>query len=196
TRAQVPTRAEFEKVLKEREAQLAAKLTPDAIDRLYPVLTDIAAVMVRFRRFSVPFGLALLALYTSVIVVAMRALQFAPFSPQRLSFLSLLVLPARVAVAAVDLAENRALAPLLRTALSEVVTVMEREGAGAAATEELQRTMSAVVDLVTFGMIGWDAVTALAVCVLFTVSWRYFQRPEVVEWYELRVPAEERVDDD
>lgn len=192
-REAVPSRAELQEILDARTQQLENKapLPPEAVDRLHVLLTDMTAVMVRFRRFEVPLSFMMLAMYTAVAVVALRALQFAPNSPQRLSLVALIALPVRVANAAIDIATDRALVPHIRGALDELVTIVEREGVESATAAQYQATARTLSDAVEFSLVGWDAVTTLAVCVLFTYAWRYFQRPEVIDWFEKRAPAQD-----
>lgn len=195
-REYVPSRAELQEVIdaRTREAEGAKQLPPEAVDRLHVLLTDMTAVLVRFRRFEVPFSLMMLLAYTAMAVVSMRALQLAPDSPRRISFVALIALPVRVANAAIDIATDQALIPHIRGALTELVSVLETEGAGEAAAAQYEATAQMLGDAVQFSLVGWDAATTLAVCLLFTYAWRYFQRPEVVDWFEKHPAAPPPID--
>ena len=70
----------------------------------------------RFKPFLVAFGVALIALYVLTFIIGSRALSLAPRAGRQLGTLCLLVLPARVAMAAVEVATAMNLRPAVRAA--------------------------------------------------------------------------------
>ena len=56
--------------------------------------------------------------------------------------------------------------------------------------EQAQAVAQAMHTLAPWFTIGFEVLSALVVCALFQYAWRYFQRPEVIEYFERRTPSE------
>lgn len=140
---------------------------PRLVAATQAMVTEQAHVAQRFHPYAMVFGLVLVTLYLLAFVFGLRAWNFAYGALGPLSKVSLAVLPARVAVAAVDLATSMALQP----------AGFEFAKAQADQLQSLTRALAQVAPWVT-------VTSALAVCALFQFAWRYFQRADVVAWYD------------
>lgn len=170
---------------------LAAETDGEERDRLVSatraMIEEQARVAERFHPYAVVFGLALVTLYSFAFVFGLRAYHFAAGAPKPLSRISLLILPARVAMAAVDLASAKALEPATRRMASAFTTAQRPE----LPPEQAQAVAQAVTDAAPWFAVAIQVASAVAVLVLFHSAWRYFQRPDVVAFFEKKAPAED-----
>lgn len=183
--ASAPTQAQIEQTLE----PLAAGRSPDERARLLGVVEEFArqkvSLAAQLQPFHLGFGVLLFASYAFAFLFGLRALKFAREAPAQLSLASLFVIIARAAVAAVDVAQAQKLRPMM-VAFAKVAQVPP--GGALSPAEAAQ-----VVDAAAIA-IGWSAVAlelgrAIVVCALFTVAWRYFQRSNVIAFFERRSPA-------
>ena len=144
------------------------------------MLEEQARLEQRYHPYAVAFGLALVTLYSFVFVLGLRAWGFAHGAAGPLSKVSILVLPARVAVAAVDLAIAKGLEPATRAAAVALAQAQRVEGT----PEQMEEAARMLGDLAPLTAMAAQAGSALIVCVLFHFAWRYFQRPEVVAYLD------------
>jgi hypothetical protein len=131
--------------------------------------------------FHVGFGVFLIACYAFAFLFGLRSLNFARESPRQLALASLLVLVARVAMASVDVAQAQKLRPSI-AALAQK--------AGPAPEPSQVEALRWVANAFGWTTVAFQLALALAVCALFTVSWRYFQRPDVLAYFERKSPPD------
>ena len=157
-----------------------AEARPKLVAATQTMLVEQARVRERFQSFATLFGLALLTLYSFTFLRSLRAWSFAADAARPLSKVAMLVLPARVAVAAVDLATAKALEPATRA----MATVFAQAQPAAVPADQAEAVSRALTAAAPWAMASIDLGSAVAVCVLFHFAWRYFQRPDVVALYE------------
>ncbi len=159
-----------------------------------PVLAEAAKALVaaqtraaeRFHGAQSVFGVLLVAAYSFAFVFGLRAWHHAPNAAGPLSKIALGVLPLRAAVAAIDVS------------VAQVLTGPTRQFARALAEaqptklppEQAQAVAQAMDALAPWFTIGFEVLSAVLVCALFQYAWRYFQRPEVIDYFERRTPSE------
>lgn len=180
--AKVPSQEEFAAVL-EKSGALAnsggAAATEELVAASHELLTEQVRVQNNLRPVSMAFGGFLVMAYSLVFVFALRAARFAPAGAKLLSFAALLVLPARVAVAAIDLAIARKLQPAMAKAANTIAQLGDH-GIPAADLERVSATVGNATGWTVFVV---QAAWALVVVLLFSQAWRYFARPEVQALY-------------
>ena len=184
---QVAERADIEKELKERGAANGVTVTPEVVDTVQAVSTELKMAFTRFRPFEVGFGLILLLAYALAMVAAMRAARFEDGSAEQLSAICLIVAPARVAVAAIDLAFDERMAAAIGRAM-EAIMRSWRPPDGQAIPPDFPELMRELAATLQAGFILSHLAFAAAITLVFTWGWRYFQRPEVVSVMKARAP--------
>jgi hypothetical protein len=173
-----PTDKELTRFLGEPDASVEAQARFVAAAR--GLFDEQVRVADRFHGYQVGFGLALASLYSLAFVFGLRAFNRGPGVARPLSTVSLLVLPARVAVAAVDIASARALGPAARSVAEAYAQVQPPQ----LPVDQVKLVTDAVSDVAPWMVLGVQVGAALAVCALFQYAWRYFQRPEVVAFFD------------
>jgi hypothetical protein len=180
--AKVPTQEEFASVF-EKSGALAgtrdAAANQKVIASSHGLLAEQVRIQNNLRPVSMAFGGLLVVAYSLVFVFGLRAARFAPGGAKLLSFAALLVLPARVAVAAVDLAIARKLQPAIARAAKTLAQVGDQRIPAA----DLERIATSVGNSAGWTVFVAQAAWALAVVLLFSQAWRYFGKPEVQAMY-------------
>lgn len=185
--AQPPSQAQVELALKQM-GPLTRTRGPEEQAQMASAFLEFTRRQVRvatsLQPFHLGFGIVLIATYAFAFLFGLRALALAREAPSQLSLAALFALIARVAVAAIDVAQAQKLRPAwidLAKATSpppgfspeQAAQMIQAAGAG----------------------VGWIAVAfemtrAFAVCVLLSAAWRYFQRPDVVAYFDRHSPAD------
>ncbi|HCF57422.1 MAG TPA: hypothetical protein DFS52_05445 [Myxococcales bacterium] len=180
--AKVPSQEEFASAF-EKSGALASAGDAAANEQLLASSHELLAEQVRvqnnLRSVSMAFGGLLVLAYSLVFVFGLRAARFAPAGGKLLSFAALLVLPARVAVAAIDLAIARKLQPAIARAANNIAQLGDH-GIPAADLERITATVGQATGWTIFIV---QAAWALVVVLLFSQAWRYFAKPEVQALY-------------
>lgn len=185
--AEPPSQAQIEQALRQM-APLTSERNSEEQAHMVGAFLEFARHQVRLaahlQPFHVGFGILLVASYAFAFLFGLRALSLAREAPSQLSLASLFALVARVAVAAIDIAQAQKLRPAL-------------EGLARATSpppgispEEAARMIQAVGAAFAWGAVAFEAARAIAVCALFSAAWRYFQRPDVVAYYDRHSPAD------
>ncbi|MGC4122354.1 MAG: hypothetical protein QM765_48790 [Myxococcales bacterium] len=152
---------------------------PEQGAKVFAAMETMAAeqtrVFQRFRPYTTVLGLVLATLYSFAFLSGMRAWNFVPGALAPLSKVAVLILPSRVALAAVDLATAKALEP---AAMAFGATLAQaQKSTPPDQFEALTRTLAQTASWLSLG-------TALVVCAIFHFAWRYFQRPDVVAYFD------------
>jgi len=184
---QKPTEQDVSKYLSERgllpeDPAAAAGATGSA--RTF--LEEQSRVLERYQPYATGFGLLLVAAYTFVLVFGVRAYHWAPGSAKALAKVAILVLPARVAIAAVELADARALQPAMHQLFLAVAQGQKTK----LATDQEAVALQIFGNVAPWLLVAVPAATALIVCVLFQQASRYFQKPEVLALFERKAPPD------
>ncbi|HEY3449273.1 MAG TPA: hypothetical protein VGK67_23155 [Myxococcales bacterium] len=153
---------------------------PKLIAAAQAMVSEQIRVGQRYHPYAMVFGLVLVTLYSFAFVFGLRAWNFAHGATGPLAKVAVLVLPARVAVAAVDLAAAKALEPATQ-AMVVAFAQAQKAAVPPEQAEAVTRMMSQAAPWVTLSL---EIGSALFVCVLFQVAWRYFQRKEVVAYFD------------
>lgn len=144
------------------------------------LLAEQVHVAKRFRPYAAPFALALAIAYGFVVALGLRAWGRMPGAARPLAIACLAVLPARVAIAAIDLATTEALGP----ATAGFARALADLQAGALPADQAAAVIRAFTELAPRVSIALQLGLAVLVCALFHYAWRYFQRPEVTALLE------------
>ncbi len=164
---------------------------PKLVEAARAMLAEQARVAQRYHPYALVFGLALVTLYSFTFVFGLRAWSFAHGAARPLSKVALLVLPARVAMAAVDLAAAQALEPATR---ATVLAFGQAQRSAAVPPEQAEAAAQLLSRVAPWVTLAAELGTTLFVCLLFQFAWRYFQRPDVTAYFEKMAgppPAEE-----
>jgi len=182
-----PSEQEVAKLLAERGG---LPEDPEAARRVttlsYALVEAQERVGERFRPYETGFALLLVAAYTFVLVFGVRAYGWAPGSARGLARVSIFVLPARVAVAAVDFASTRALGPATRD-LTIALTASQKTPLPA---DQAAQVQEAIGNLAQWVPVALQIAMALFVCILFQQASRYFQKAEVLALFDRKAPPE------
>jgi hypothetical protein len=174
---EVPPQAELERFFKKRApAEQDSQATERLASPLHAYLVARSKFAARFEPLVVFFGILLVVAYGATLFFGMRAWRMQPGAAKALSTVSLWVLPTRVAVAAMDLASARSMQPELREIASAWARIPGQPW-GPDQADELARNLG---DAMVWGSFGLQAAGVLAVCLLFSYAWRYFQRPDII----------------
>lgn len=179
----VPTRAQVAKDLQDKGGippGVSEEAKQGYIGASHRLVEEKARLEKRYRPYSTVFGIALALAYTFSMIFAMRCLAMLGGAPRRLSFASLLVLPARVAMSTVDVS----IAEDLREAATQFTEQLVQ--ISGMADKPTPFDVNALTDAVNWSMVAAQVGMTVAICLLFTYAWRYFQRPGVVAWFEER----------
>ncbi len=180
-----PTQAQIEKTLE----PLTTGRSQDERTRLFGAVEEFAKQKVhlaaQMQPFHLGFGVLLLAAYGFSLLFGLRTLKFFRQAPAQLSLSSLCVIIARAAVAAVDVAQAQKLRPAMVAFAKVAQPPPGSELSPAAAAQLIDATAVAI----GWGAVALELARAIVVCALFTVAWRYFQRRDVVAFFERRSPA-------
>lgn len=156
----------------------AGETSKRLVAALTPIFEEEVRVFIRYRPYADAFAFLLAAVYSFVFVFGLRAFVFAPGGAKPVSFVALLVLPVRVAVAAVDVAQVRALQPAAKALALSVSELAAHDVPAEDAQALIQMAGNAAPWVL--------GALALLVCALFHFAWRYFQRPDVTQYFENR----------
>ncbi|MBI5545148.1 MAG: hypothetical protein HY901_14760 [Deltaproteobacteria bacterium] len=176
---ELPSQQEVAKLLGEpasQETEAGTRLVAASM----AMIQEQTRVTKRFQPFTTVLGFVLVSLYSFAFVLGLRAFAFAPGAAKPLSTVAVLVLPARVAFAAVDLATAQALEPAIRA----MAAAYAEANSGQVPAEEAAKVATLVTEGAPWLMVLAQVGSALLVCVLFHYAWRYFQRPEVLAFFE------------
>ena len=182
-----PTEQDIGKLLSGRgglpeEPEAARRLTTKTV----AFLEAQRRVGERFGAYETGFALLLVAAYSFVLVFGVRAWRWARGSAKALARAAIFVLPARVAVAAVDFATIRALAPATRELALASTDAQKTQ----LSPEQVAALQQAVGDTAPWVLVAAQLALALLVCVLFQQASRYFQKPEVLALFDRKAPPE------
>jgi hypothetical protein len=182
--AEIPDEQQVAKMLENQglKEQVPPEMHDDLVGAFHGFLEDQIRQTRSLRSFTIAFGIFLAAAYSFVLVFGTRALAWAPGSARGMSVVSFVVLPARVAMAAIDVAIARNLQPAMER-LAQTMALASQRGAPEA---EAAHVAEVVGRMASWMLLGWQAFLALAVCLLFFFAHRYFQRTEVHEYFDRR----------
>ncbi len=184
--AELPDQAQVEHFIKQMSPLTGAR--PEEQAHMTSAFLEFGRRQVRvaasLQPFHLGFGILLIASYAFTFLFGLRALSLAREAPRQLSMAALFALVARVAVAAIDVAQTQKLRPALTELASATSPPPNLSPADAA--QMIQATSAAFSWLA----VAFEMSRALAICILFSVAWRYFQRPDVVAYYDRHSPAE------
>lgn len=177
----IPTKAEYLKKLNDTGLLAQSQVSQDEVEAMVEESIAFLRVQQNTRaRFETPlavFSLFLVIAYMALFILGARTWRLGNENAARLSKAALVALPARVAVAAVELAVVVNLRPALETLFRQISL---RGSVNAPVTGDALLEMS--------GMLGQSAASAylvffwirtiLAVALLYA-AYRYFERPDV-----------------
>lgn len=194
----IPTKAEYLKKLNDSGLLAQSQVSQGEIEAMVEESIAFLRVQQSTReRFETPlavFSLFLVIAYMALFILSARTWRLGNENAARLSKAALVALPARVAVAAVELAVVVNLRPALETLFRQLSL---RGPVEAPVTGDALLEMGSVLgqSAATAYLAFFWIRTLLALALLYA-AYRHFERPEVQALFVRDVPGEARGDDD